>query len=274
MGFSNRNFSLVLVVLIFTITACTFLGTQSQPTSIDESVAPDWQAKVTTFKDFVRGINLSESDLVNDFPDPQRDFNPNHLLDLLPHLRIKPGYTLDYVYLDGSISGEPFLYVHRATDPPFENVWEYLHQSEKCEKGTNPTACNYLYFIETDGSKEGYFELVLLKMMGEQFYLYWHSYYNDKEIIASEERLTELVNSIGRDDFSNELTDKQKRAALKIDPTPQFIFEPGRVRVRVVWFTKWGGFKETTYTISTYSPTIILQGLPVTLVKYDCGYIY
>ncbi|QRN82847.1 hypothetical protein JR338_10545 [Chloroflexota bacterium] len=270
MGLIKRGFNLVLVGLIFMMTACT----SSSPQSDNSTESPDWQATVTAFRDFVRGQNLTDDDIVNDIPDPQGDFDPNELLEYLPHLHLKPGYTLDYVYFEGAISGEPFLYVRRITDPPLDNAWAYLDQSEECEQGANPTACHYWYFIETDGSEEGYFELVLLKMMGGQFYLFWHSCYDDVEIVASEERLIELVNSIGRDDSSIELTETQKREALKIDPTPQITFGPGRVKVRVVWFTHWGGFTETIYTISTHSLTKIIPSFSRALVKYDCGIIY
>lgn len=270
MRFAKRRFSFVLVGLFFIMTACT----PSSPQANNSAESPDFQATATAFRDFVRGHELTDDDIVNDIPDPQGDFDPNELLDYLPHLHMKPGYTLDYVYFEGSISGQPFLYVRRVTDPSFDDAWDYLDQTEDCDRGAHPTACHYWYFIETDGSEEGYFELVLLKMMGSQFYLYWHSYYDDAEIVASEERLVELVNSIGLDDSSRELTDSQKRDALKIDPTPQITFEPGRVRVRVVWFTKWGGFKEIIYTISTYSPTILFQTFGRTIVKYDCGIIF
>ena len=43
----------------------------------------------------------------------------------------------------------------------------------------------YLDYVQTDGSEEGFFQLALLTLMGDQFYLWWHANYNDQQIMAS-----------------------------------------------------------------------------------------
>ncbi len=154
MGLIKRGFSLVLVGLIFMMTACT-----SSSPQLDNSIeSPDWQATVTAFRDFVRGQNLTDDDIVNDIPDPQGDFDPNELLVYLPHLHLKPGYTLDYVYYEGGISGEPFLYVRRITDPPFDNASTYLDQVRNVSRELTPPPA-------TIG--------ILLRRMAARGYLSW-----------------------------------------------------------------------------------------------------
>ena len=133
---------------------------------------------------------------------------------------------------------------------------------------------NYLEYIEGDGSEEAYFQWVVLQMMGDQFYLYWHANYNDAEIIASQTRLEEVVEEMSETDFGYPLSASQKQEALRLDPAPVVEIKDDNVTVRVLWFTKWGGFYETVYTLTASTPYHIIDTQREQLVPYECQVMF
>ena len=275
MNRSSRYFRLMLPFLVLTMVACScpfnladwFGGKEPSETEA-------WQSTVSEFKNLVMGQQIPEFLIDPELPQEGEVFDPNRLLDPLTHLSMMPGYTLDFVYQFDGMGGYPILYVRKESDPSFKDLEDYELNAGYCDMENQPTGCNYLSFIETDGTDQGYFEFVMLMMMGDQFYLFWHSGYHDTQIIASSERLETLVESIGDNDFGYPLTAAQKRQALRIDPAPQVTYRSGEVKVRVVWFTKWGGFNETIFSLNIESPHHILDSQTNNLVEYDCGIMF
>lgn len=225
-----------------------------------------WQSEVDAIKAVTR-----DQPIPNFLIDPEAAqsgevFDPNQLLIPLNHLSLESGYTLDFVYRYDGIGGKPFLYARKTTDTPYGNYADYA------EANANEFA--YLDLIECDGTEAGFFQWVLLNMMGDQFYLYWHSGYHDAEIIASRTRLEELVEEMRTTEFGVNFTNAQKSQALKIDPAPLVNLEDKTVTVRVVWFTRWGGFYESTYTLSRAFPHQVLDLATKSLMEYDCGIMF
>jgi len=60
----------------------------------------------------------------------------------------------------------------------------------------------------------------------------------------------------------------------EIDFEPEIDIRNDKAVVRLVFFTKWGGFIEAEYLISKKNPHQIVEENTVPLVKYDCGYVY
>ena len=48
----------------------------------------------------------------------------------------------------------------------------------------DPASPDYLAYVETDGTDEGYFQLVLLHLLGEGFDIYWHAAYGDLAVVC------------------------------------------------------------------------------------------
>jgi hypothetical protein len=46
------------------------------------------------------------------------------------------------------------------------------------------------------------------------------------------------------------------------------------VKIRVVWFTKWGGFFESWITMKKTFPHQILERNDENLLEYDCGVMF
>jgi hypothetical protein len=188
-------------------------------------------------------------------------FDANEYFTVLSHLAPEDRYVLDYVYYAPDGFGAPYLYARRDNEPKIENYSEYEKDGFE----------NYLSHIRVDGTAEGYYELVLLKIMGVQFYLYWHAGYYDLEVVSSRERLEEIIESLNERNHS--LTDEQAESIMQLDVTPRVIFKGDKVRVRVLVFTKWGGFFERVYTINRNFPHKMIED-EIQLIPYNCGIVF
>jgi len=188
-------------------------------------------------------------------------FDANEYFTVLTHLALEDGYVLDYVYFAPGGDGLPRLYAKGKDEPTFANYSEY--EEARVE--------NYLRHIQVDGTAEGYYELAVLSIMGEQFYLSWHAEYNDWEVVSSRERLAAII------EWVNEkyppLTEEQVESALQLDVTPRVKFEGDKVRVRILVFTKWGGFYERIYTIDRNFPHHMIDD-DIQLIPYNCGIVF
>ncbi len=270
-----RKLSLVLLGLMLIVITCTCQSNPPDSSShADVSETDSWAAAVDDIKALTRNKPIPRHLLDPEQPATEDVFDPNQLLIPLKHLSLQEGYTLDFVYRNEGIGANPILYVRKETQPPLASFEDYQKVVDDCDGVDKTPGCDYIDFIQSDGTEEGYFQWILLRMMGEQFYLYWHANYKDSEVIASKAQLESLVEAFSADSFGVSLSSSQKRAALRIDPTPAVSIEGDLVTVRVVWFTKWGGFFESKYTITAGAPHQVVQKQTESLVEYDCQILF
>lgn len=188
-----------------------------------------------------------------------REFNANRYFSVLDRLSMPPGYVLDYVYFSCSSGGEPIVYARRKDQSPYRTYSEY--EAAGGEFALPESQYGFVVNVRVDGSAEGYFQFVVLRVMGSQFYLDWHAAYNDDRIICDRAKLEEL-----------HLMDEDVGVqAQDLDFQPSVAFREDCVLVRVVVFTNWGGFLQRSYTIHRDFPHRILEEETETLVPYDCG---
>jgi len=228
-----------------------------------------WQAAVDEIRELTRGQSLPTNFGDPDMPVLVGGFDPNRLLESLKHLELQEGMVLDFVYWYDGLGGGPVLYAREEGANPFESYKEYQAAITEEKPGKK-----YLEYLEGDGSEEAYFQWVLMEMMGNQFYLYWHAGYNDDEIVASSERLEDIVDEMSDTTFGYPLSTSQKQQALKLEPAPVVENKEDHVTVRVLWFTKWGGFYETIYTLTRSAPYEIIDTQTEQLVPYECGVMF
>jgi hypothetical protein len=185
------------------------------------------------------------------------EFNIMRIFEFLDHLSMLPGYQLAYsYYYQSSFAGNPTLY---ACEAPFYGTPD----STNCHR-------NHLYYVVTDGSELGYLQFILLYVMGDQFYIYWHADYGkDKLLVATDEALSKILLRI-----EDDLDEQQKAQAGLIDPQPRVLIGEDTVTIRVVWFTKFGGFFETTYQVNKDQPHTTKMLETNSLLEYDCGIMY
>ena len=253
----------------------TAAPTRTPVTSLDDGEGGQninyWQDTVTALTILVRGQRVPDYYRNPEAPKTGEEFDPNRLLDPLTHLHMKPGYMLDFVFDFYGIGGYPIIYAHKTNVARFESFEEFEASPGDCNIRSIPVSCHYIDMVDTDGSQEGYFELVLLQILGEQFYLTGDAIYNHLEIIASQEGLEKIIIMNANEEIGNKLTEEQINAARAIDFTPVVFISNGSVTVRFVYFTYWGGFYDVTVKILLTGPYDFEMIEENNVVPFDCG---
>jgi hypothetical protein len=196
-------------------------------------------------------------------------FDVNRYFSVLPHLSMEPGYVLDYAYSD-----RPHIYARRVDAERClvpEKVWDLGGKRTEAEHwlAYSHGAFGYHHHIYVDDTEEGFFQLVLLVIMGGQFYLVWHGAYNDSTIVCTHGALDSLL-SDDEGSLSARFA-RVSREARAFNLAPCVKIGEDEVVVRVVLFTGWGGLQRWSYVIRRAFPHRILSRKVQTLVEYDCG---
>jgi hypothetical protein len=189
------------------------------------------------------------------------EFDPNLYFTVLDHLSMEPGYVLDFVYTYDFMGGYPTLFARPEAEAPYLS-WD--------DVPADPLPG--LDHVRTDRTAAGYLQYVLLSIMGQQFYLFWHANYNDLQVVCDQAMLETLLN--GSDDFGQELpADVRRRARAIEELEPRVEIGEGTVQVRLVGFTKWGGFYRFTIQLQRDFPHTF-ELTEEELVPYDCGVMF
>ena len=220
-----------------------------------------YETTVDAVSELLRPIRFDDSD------GTERVFEAATLLTLLPHLSMEPGYTLNYVYMDYSVGGNPILYAEPSGQSA-ESI-----EADRAETLMHYPSSRFWYLdhVRTDDTPEGYFEFVVLRTMGDQFYLNWHSAYNDETVVCSHKALDRLRSSIDDHGFGVPPLSKVRQRARHFDLAPVIVMGEESVSVSIVVFTKWGGLLRRTCVIARPYPHRLLDVQTETLVEYDCG---
>jgi hypothetical protein len=198
-------------------------------------------------------------------------FDINEYFSVFPHLSVEPSYVLDYVYLYRPAGGEPVIYARPIEQPSFLTYAEY--EEVKYPDGF-PGWPEIRYgitdHIRVDDTAQGFLEFIVFRTMGSQFYQYGHAGYNDVKIICDPPSLETLLKSLDHPPLWVIPSDVQQKAR-SLDFQPVVEIRDDTVLVKVVTFSKWGGFIRGSYIISRDFPHKILEEKKETLVEYDCG---
>ena len=251
------------VILIALITlACLILPTPA-------SSCQAWQEGVDAFAELNHSQELPIHLMQENPAKTGEEFDVCEYFDVLDHLSMEPGLVLDYVYYDGGIGREPILYVRQQDQAPYMTYAEYVDAGET-PFSFDESRYAYLNHVQIDDTEEGFFQFVMLRIMGGQFYLFWHALYNDHIVVANHEGLEEILSDLGNFGVS----DEQEDAARALDLAPVVEMDDETVTVKVVVFTKWGGFSRGTYVINREFPHTILDSDIEVLVEYDWGILF
>jgi hypothetical protein len=222
------------------------------------------------------------------------EFKIEHYFDILDNIELEKGWLVDYLYLQDRLGGEPIIIAY----PDFKKT-EYeklIYKINANETANSAQAAelkniidafldyddvdNYLKHIKLDESEEAYLQFVILTELGSQFALFWHAAYNDKEFVCTPEKAEKIINRIGRQEedintIENDLFNQQTIEKVReINFEPEVMIRDDKAVVRLVFFTKWGGFIEAKYSVETTFPHKIIKRETTNLVEYDCGYVY
>lgn len=205
------------------------------------------------------------------------DFDVNAYFEILTHLTVEPGYVLDYVYDYTGMGGRPVIYARPADRPAFASYEEYATALESTEAGSQSVdhSNDYLLHVRVDDTAEGYFELAMLRIMGDQFYLMWHAGYNDTTIVCDKESLEKAFSAVGASFTGVTVPGNVRKQAAKVDLRPTArLLDDGTATVRFITFSKWAGLVEIRYMVSRDFPHAEIAWDSRTLVEYDCGVMF
>jgi len=195
------------------------------------------------------------------------EFDPNRYFEAFEHLQMQDGYLLDFVYHQDGMGGYPVLYARPVDQLPYPTEADYA--------AANSEQPDYRSFVVPQDSPEGYFEYAAFAVLANQFYLDWHANYNDWQVLCGMDDVEAIIQSLeSKDAFGIPMTAKQKREARSInDPQPSVDLSAENATIKLLVFTKWGGFYRRAFTISRANHSIMdVQDAP--LVEYDCGIMF
>jgi len=251
------------LILSLSLIACGSLYTQ-----VPAEMSVHRQDMVNELKTMQVGVNEPPSYLVKGDGKKGGEFDANQYFSVLDQLSLQEGFVLDYLYYPGQIGGEPILYPRRSDQPAYQTYAE-LTEAEGDQYTLRSSA--FHTSIQVDDSEAGFLQFVILRVMGNQFYQYWHAKYNDYKVICNDESLKAAL--LGESD-NPRMSIWVKWRARRLRPEPQVVMGDDKVQVKIVIFTAWGGFLQRTYTISRQFPHTIIDEQKKILVPYDCGALY
>ena len=191
------------------------------------------------------------------------EFDVNEYFNVLTHVSMQQGYVLDYVYPIADLGASPILYVRPTDQAPYASMEEIPE---------NTQLPDFHDYLEVQDVEQGYFEYVVMDLLAGQFYLFWHSNYNDTEIVCNREDVNDIISAVNGGGFGSKMDLVQQgkaRAMTHVEPSVRLADESAIVEV--IMFTKWGGFYRLTYTIDRAFPHTITETKDENLVPYDCG---
>lgn len=250
---------LFLLMLFASSMACQFLIPSRNGTVIYDC------AQIVSAISELQAVNIPEH-LSSTGIKQGDELDVNQYFDVLTHLSMRDGYTLDYVYQSDSLGGYPLLYPRPVDQAPYASTSEIPANTEWPD---------YQEYVEVEDVERGYFEYVVLDIMASQFYLFWHANYNDTQIVCNRQQVNDIVAQVSSGDFGNAMDLAQQTKARMLRNVEPVVRLTGDIaKVEIITFTKWGGFYHETYTISRGVPHTILDIKRENVVPYDCGIMF
>jgi hypothetical protein len=194
------------------------------------------------------------------------EFDVNQYFNVLTHISMQDGYTLDYVYQNDSLGGFPMLYARPVDQVPYASAADIPE---------NTQLPDFREHLDVEDVEQGYFEYVVMNIMANQFYLFWHANYNDTRVICTSRQVNDIVTQVSSGDFgvAMDLPSQAKARTLRnIEPVVRLTGDVAVVEV--ITFTNWGGFYRYTYTISRGFPHTIVDLKQENILPYDCGIMF
>lgn len=195
-------------------------------------------------------------------PDTEEDvkklkasFDVNDYFKVFINLSMENGWILDYTYRIDGLGSYPIIVAYKQEAPD-----------------TVKEAKNYLSHVVIDGSKDSYFQLVALSLIGPRFALGWHANYYDTEIVCTKEAIQRILRNKDKAfyNFDREFIAKAK----KVNFEPRIVLNEQGANVRLVIFTKWGGLIEKEYAVTGTLPHQVISLSEKVLAAYNCGIMF
>ena len=176
-------------------------------------------------------------------------YDPNRWLELFPHVRMRPGWVLDFVYRYWGNGGAPVLYARAARGPRRAAV-------DENQRGAWQSA------LVPDGSGEGIFETVVLARVAHRFHRVWHAFADNAEFICDRDGLrAELGDPVAETPTqphlpvgAGGLTQDGIDTLMARDTTPRIQLADGSATITLLSVCRPGGLSEQTYEVRAGQP--------------------
>jgi len=204
---------------------------------------------------------------------PSSFFDINRFFEAFDKIRVLDGYTLDYLYMHTKLGGYPVPFTRSIKTVPSAYVFNNFDEMDKVLADQNIRQ-NHFEHLEFEDSPSGYFQFLVFEIVCYQFYLCWHSLYNDIEFVFSKVKLQEILESMNIKASWNRKTGREEHVNTKpaqgLILTPRIIMQGNDyAQVTTVVFSNWGGLSYLNSHMR-WPNTIIKQDVEK-IIDYDCG---
>lgn len=209
-------------------------------------------------------------------------FDANQYFIVLDKLQSEPGFVLDWVFANRGIGGYPVLYLRKTEETPFADYAAYAGFPANAREPPSVTAedqerlrYGYLDQIRAADSPEGFFQLVVLRLLGDRFSLFWHEYYNEIALVCSQPGWQAVLR---REQQRGEPYAPPPaafiEAAGKLDFSPSIQLTDAQVNVDVTTYCPFRGLERCHFELSRPFPHRILTQSKTTLLSHSQGFLF
>jgi hypothetical protein len=253
---------LLLVLLASSLTSCISLrlGNRMGLESTELGSQTQYERTVKAVVELL----IAEAPFPSNYPEKPDsgqkpgDFDPNRLFTILKHISMEPGFSLDYNYLidrdsDGyAMGGEPSLYASPTGEQPVKDSSHGMKNSV--------VRSTVFEHIIADGSPDSFFELAILRIIGSEFYIFWHRL-PGKDIVpvAGSETLRNYLTPLGI----------LWIRLFQRDVEPTVILEETTATVSFLTFSDWKGVYRRTLIFQRVFPHTLINEKARCLLPHD-----
>lgn len=115
------------------------------------------------------------------------------------------------------------------------------------------------FHLTPQDNKMGYLQLLIFKLYGNNFALWWHANYGYRFPVYKKEQIEFLIKKNRENDFSIYFTEKEIRPLLTAKLKPQIKMERTRCVISLYVFYAGSGLYRKTYSISRTNPYLITE---------------
>ena len=156
----------------------------------------------------------------------------------------------------------PILYVRKTSEERHASFFDTMEAP----------GYKYLNYVHIENNEQGYFQFALLSLLGGKFYLYWHANYFDTIVICSKDALDNVIERYHLNKRIPEtVIEKLKNTKYFL---PLVNIDDKWATVKLLKFSKWGGFFLKYVSIQRTFPHKIDVKKSENIVHYNCGVMF
>ncbi|MCF7837534.1 MAG: hypothetical protein K9N49_02800 [Candidatus Marinimicrobia bacterium] len=210
-------------------------------------------------------------------------FDVNQYFTVLDALRPEPGYVLDWVYWNRGGGGLPVLYARQINAPPYVSFDNYVALSTNATMGgvrgelhaDESFFFGHLDKLHVRDNPEGFFQFVVLRILGDRFHLFWHELYRETFLICSKQGWEALLlHEKERGEPYDPPPAEFIAAASEVDFLPRIRMREEKVEVNVTTYSPFEGLHLHYFSISREYPHTILKHTETNLLRHTQGFVF